>query len=179
MRGARHYWVVGHDEEGRHGIAEGGPLLAAELSVELGPQAWMTDWEPPQVELVEGDPVDYLETDLPLRLCSMRLRGLIEVYRLMSDRWQWLPVTVFRDEEAWDYAALHVLPSSNWLDAGHARYDSDHNLVKLAVNRELAGERRILAPRNDLVTWLVDDELVEEMEESRMSGIAFYEVETI
>jgi hypothetical protein len=178
MRGANHYWLVGNDDEGRHGIAEGGEVLAASLAVRLGPQSWLTDWEAPRVELTEGEPVDYLETDLPLRLCSMRLRGLIDVYRAFSDRWQWLPVTVFRGPETWDYMALHVLQSPNWLDPGHSRY-VDGELVKVAVSREFADNRRVLAPRQDLRTWLVDDELCEEIEEARTSGMAFFEVETI
>ena len=174
----RQYWQVGHDEEGRHGIAEGGDLLAVSLALALENQGWLGDWEPLRIELTEGDPVDYLETDLPLRLCSMRMRGLIDVFRAIGDRWQWLPVTVFRGKETWDYQALHLLRAPNWLDAGHSHY-RDGELVKPVVSRELAGDRRILVPRGDLHGWFIDDELCEELDEARISGIAFYEIETV
>lgn len=179
MRAAkRQYWQVIHDDEGRHGIAEGGAELADALADEIEPQSWLTDWEPPRIELTEGEPVDYLETDLPLRLCSMRMRGLIDVFRAIGDRWQWLPVTVYRGRETWDYQALHLLRAPNWLDAGHSRY-VDGELARPVVNRELAGDRRVLAALGDLHGWYVDDELVEEFEEARFSGIAFCEIETV
>ena len=178
MRGPPTYWLVGHDNEGRYGVAEGDELLAASLTVRLEPQAWMRDWEPIDIELVEGEFTDYLETHLPLRLCSVRMRGLINTFRAIPDRLQWLPVRVHQGEETRDYAALHLLRSPSWLDAGHSRY-KDGELIRPVVNRELAGGRRVLAPLHDIVTWFVDDELVEEMEESRMTGIVFYEVETV
>lgn len=168
------YWSVTHSRDEWAGYAEALDGDPVELAARLRDGMWQTEWTPPRLELVEGEIVDYLDCDLPLRLCSLRLRGLIQARRRPADRFQWLPVKVGE----LDYAALHVLASRMWIDVGHSRFEGGELTVPV-VNRELAGERCVLAPKGDLVAWLVDDALCEELEEARVTGVEFYEVEAV
>jgi hypothetical protein len=64
-------------------------------------------WVPIVLELREGDFSDYLSSTLGCRLCSPRLRNILDEYRSVDDEIQWLPVTVRKGEMACVYAVLH------------------------------------------------------------------------
>lgn len=172
------YWSVAHDPETISGLALGSADDAARLEEQLAAQAWVRDWEPVTLELVEGRFADYLATNLPIRLCSLRLSGLVNSYRALGDRFQWLPVNVIVDGEPIPFAALHILNGPMWLDVGHSRWQEE-KLIHPVVNRELAAGRRVLGIRDDLRSWFIEEELCEAMEDARMSGCAYYEIDVV
>src|SRR5690242_6574940 len=67
----------------------------------------VTDWTSLSLLLTNGDFVDYLASDLGCRLCSSRLKSLIQAHASDLDVLQWLPVTVMCSSDAKDYFILH------------------------------------------------------------------------
>ena len=63
------YWWVMHAEEGWRGFAQGSGADPQQIADLLAPNAYLDVWDAPRLELAEGDLADYLECDLPLRLC--------------------------------------------------------------------------------------------------------------
>ena len=65
-------------------------------------------WEPIRLALRDGGLVDYLANDLGARLCSARLREIIETARTQRDSIQWVDVNVVSDSgEETPYHILH------------------------------------------------------------------------
>lgn len=65
------------------------------------------EWVAPTLDLVEGTFPDYLSSDLSVRLCSDRMRHILQSSASPTDVLQWLPVQVLRGDDARDYWVLH------------------------------------------------------------------------
>jgi len=81
------------------------------------PYAGVVDgWQPFVLELREGEFADYLSSNLGCRLCSDRLKGILQNGASPDDELQWLPVEVHRGAEKRPYWILHFPNSPDVLN---------------------------------------------------------------
>lgn len=71
---------------------------------EVGP---VTAWTEPELELTNGAFPDYLASDLGCRLCSERMKQVLESSATRADVVQWLPVQVISRDGVRRYWFLH------------------------------------------------------------------------
>jgi len=98
------YYKVLFDEDGVFGVAqtvEKGDLLTLPYS------GVVENWQPLVLELRQGDFADYLSSNLGCRLCSDRLKGVLQNGASSDDELQWLAVEVHRGAEKRPYWVLH------------------------------------------------------------------------
>ena len=90
---------------------------AATVEAQIAQSTEVREWTPLRL-LVDGTPSDYLANDLALRLCSPRLRAVIEGALSPDDEVQWLDAPV-RDQAGNEtlYHVLHVSRPDVWDDA--------------------------------------------------------------
>lgn len=127
------------------------------------------DWSAPRLVVESDELVDYLPNNLGVRLCSMRMRDLIDA-NLPRDRVQWLPAEVIDIYgTSHDYFVLHVLGDDDvlnearsplWCLSRLARWSGPgsgsgaaHPLIAACSSLNRRGERwlprRSEAPRSD------------------------------
>jgi hypothetical protein len=133
----------------------------------------VTDWEPLRFELDEGAVVDYLANTFAYRLCSERLRDVLEGGRGAPDVVQWLSAIVVdqRGREL-PYWVLHfptvpqVLNRSRSLLAGPM-------VVKAVLDRQLIDGHRLLTLPKDLTTLMLADQVKSAIEAAGCTGMKF------
>ena len=107
------YFKVLFGDQGTWGVAhtiEQRELFSLPLSGRV------EDWMPFALELRDGEFVDYLASDLGCRLCSGKMRDILQRHASPKDELQWLPVNVFRGDEQRSYAILHFPNPPDVLD---------------------------------------------------------------
>lgn len=67
----------------------------------------ITDWATLQLDLVDGAFPDYLASDLGCRICSDRMRNILDSLALPADVLQWLPIQVVSGDVIRSYWVLH------------------------------------------------------------------------
>jgi len=67
----------------------------------------VVDWIPLEFDLVDGAFPDYLANDLGCRICSERMRYVLESSASRLDVLQWLPVQIVCGDEVRNYWVLH------------------------------------------------------------------------
>lgn len=106
----------------------------------------IANWSPPSVT-VDGAPTDYLANELGIRLCSSRLRDVIERGRAGADELQWLDAVV-RDDRGSKigYYVLHFPSVLDVLDPGETLFASDGStVVRPAISLARAGAHAVFS----------------------------------
>jgi len=91
-------------EEERFGVAHALEKPAMEF---LPDEGTVENWKPLLMELRGGDFPDYLSSNLGCRMCSERLRKILQEHRSPLDLLQWLDVVVKDKQEDRNYFILH------------------------------------------------------------------------
>lgn len=89
----------------RYGVAYAPP--GTDIHVIPEPGQKIVDWQPLHFTLREGGFADYLADNIGARLCSVRLRRIVDKNLAADDRVQWLEATVAHGKEIRPYWILH------------------------------------------------------------------------
>lgn len=100
----RRFYKVLFREDSAYGVAYAIDNCAI---IDLPYSGRVKKWKPLLLELREGEPVDYLANSLGCRLCSNRLRQILEANASEEDELQWLPVIVKHKFDTHQYSILH------------------------------------------------------------------------
>jgi hypothetical protein len=147
-----------------------------ELGKRLLPGGWIPDWKILHFELKPGLLVDYLANRFAFRLCSERLREVIEQGRDQGDVVQWLPALVRtpggKELPHW---ILHfpevpdVLNKSKTVFAGPM-------VVKAVLDSNLVDGHRVFSFPNEDLRLIIATEVKEAIEGAGCSGMTFSRV---
>jgi len=147
-----------------------------ELGRQLLSGDWIIDWKILNFELQPGLLVDYLANSFAFRLCSERLREVIEQGRGQGDVLQWLPALVkTRDGQELPCWILHfpqvpdVLNRSKTVFAGPM-------IVKACLDANLVEGYRVFSFPNEDLRLIVADEVKDAIEKAGCSGMKFSRV---
>lgn len=78
-----------------------------DVEIDLPDSGPVTDWHVPKLDLVGGGFPDYLASDLGCRICSSRMRKILDSEKSETDVVQWLPVSVKANGGVRRYWLLH------------------------------------------------------------------------
>lgn len=116
------------------------------------------DWVEQRYRLVGGGFSDYQAEVRGLRLCSEKLKEILERERGDSDELQWLPAHVIGpDEEIRRYWVLHFPKSSeDLLDIDRSTYGPFDEVMRGVIDPVKAAGRHVLpSPDSSFVSFLV------------------------
>lgn len=124
-----YYKILFGDDE-TFGVAYPVEKIGLFLLPESGP---VQDWKPLTLELRDGEFADYLGSELGCRLCSDRLRSILQKHASPDDELQWLPVVVQQGTENRPYSILHFPNSPDVLNKEKTLFAGDTGFVVKAV----------------------------------------------
>ena len=125
------YYAILYADEEAVGVAYG---RSSELLL-LPYSGTVDDWDVPTLDLREGGFADYQPSNLVVRLCSARLRNVLEQQKSAYDIFQWLDVVVESPAERRTYYILHFPEPPDVLDADKTLFAGGDFVVKPVFSR--------------------------------------------
>ena len=137
---------------------------------------WIAEWEPPSFELEDGIVVDYLPNSFAFRLCSQRLRDVLESNRGDSDTVQWLPAPV-RDRQGaqLSYWVLHFPDVPDVIHRTKSVF-SGSVMVKPCIDASLVQGHRLLSWPHNSVTLVIANEVKNAIASGGCTGMTFSKI---
>jgi len=147
-----------------------------ELDNRLASGGWIDDWKPLKFQLDKGVVVDYLPNSFAYRLCSDRLRQVLDGARGSVDTVQWLPAIV-TDEQGKEhsYAILHFPEVPNVLSMTKSVLTGPM-IVKAFLDKRLVEGHRIFSFPQETVRVVIAGEVKANIESSHCTGMKFSRV---
>ena len=113
-------------------------MASKEISRLIIPKkGWVEKWEVLPLHIPKGSGIisDYLTSIVRGRLCSEKLRKIIEKSKGKTDLIQWLPVDIFNEEtgETLKYHHLHFPEPPNCLSRKHCKFNPNSDRVMVPV----------------------------------------------
>lgn len=130
----------------------------------------------------EGLLADFVNSNLIIRLCSRRLRDLLDRLRSEVDRVQWLPayVTDIAGNRV-EHFVLHFPepPDVLNLDPGETIYDNDSGvLIRPCLSPTKAANHKLFNIPGLEITMVVDESVKQALEAAGIQGIEFSRIRT-
>jgi len=166
------YYSLFHAEDGRYGIgrAPHTPVLMAPLKGRI------EEWDPLIVELCDGCFPDYLSSDVTNRICSQRMRELLDCHAAAGDILQWLDVHVRYGEEERKYYFLHFPAPPDVLHRERSTFviGEDDMVIKPVLDEQAAQRHSVFTYIGRQRSALVVAEVVmKAILEAGLTGIDF------
>ena len=103
----------------------------------------LAEWSTPTF-LVEGAMADLQPNDAGVKMCSTKMRNIIEEQRAKSDRIEWLPVHIECGGVVHDYAIPHLLDEIDVVDRERSVLNpSTGGVVKAHLRAEAIDDHRV------------------------------------
>jgi hypothetical protein len=135
----------------------------------------VVDWQNLRFEVGEGIVTDYLANNYAFRLCSERLRHIIDRNR-GSDEVQWLSAIVrARDGTEMRYSILHLPAAPRVLNVSKSIM-SGPMIVKACLDASLVNGHRVFSFPNESVRLIVASLVKAAIDAAGCSGIKFSKV---
>ncbi len=132
---------------------------------------FVKSWEPLQFELRDGKYPDYLSSDLGCRLCSERLRDILDRYAPPLDALQWLDVAVDNGAESRGYYVLHFPHPPDVLHAEKTVFAGDF-VVKAVLSKHAAEGHRVFGyPNCGQLPVFISEEVRQSLRKEKCTGI--------
>jgi len=134
---------------------------------------WIADWKILNFQLGPGLASDYLANSFAFRLCSDRLRNVLEEARGSVDMIQWLPARVWeRNGPELVYWVLHFPVVTPVTSASKTKM-AGPVIVKAVLDANLVEGHRIFSFPNDSVSLVLARHVKEAIEKSGCTGTEF------
>ncbi len=144
----------------------------------------VTEWTPVEFCIQhgewEGEAGDFVQNDLGWRLCSQRMKNLLDGQLSDTDKIQWLPsyLTDLVGQRT-QHFVLHFpeIPDILNLDAGETIYHKESEvLIRPCISLEKAEGHRIFNIRGLQSATIVHASVKEAIEAARMQGVEFHSI---
>jgi len=100
-------------------------------------------WRRFSLDLRQGEFADYLSSDLGCRLCSSKLREVLQSHASRDDELQWLEVDIKSDSECRPYFILHFPVRPDILNREESIFAAGFFVVKPVLAKAAIGEHQI------------------------------------
>jgi hypothetical protein len=139
---------------------------------------YVNDWKEIQFKLKGGEFADYLANDLGGRLCSSKLREIVNENISPKDKIQWLNVSIINEnKEERTYYILHFPVNNYILNKEKSLITEDGVVVKAVLDNESIKDLNIFTlPDESGITTFVSKKIKKIMEQSGCTGVAFSKV---
>lgn len=128
-----------------------------------------SSWVPPPTRALEGPLVDWAPSNLYSRLCSEKLRRILDGF---SDTLVWLPVQVETSHGQVPYFILHFTEFADVIDPDKSTFVAGR-LFKAHLAASKVGQRRIFAIQPLSSAAIVNEEVRQAITEARCTGMEF------
>lgn len=138
----------------------------------------LKSWLPISLELKDGIYADYLANDVGGRLCSEKLKSIIDKHLSEDDSIQWLEVEVKSNttRELKKYFFLHFPQNFDILDKTKTIWVGDM-VVKPVLKPESVKNHNIVTyPSNMGIAFFVSDEIKSAIKKEKITGLDFSKV---
>ena len=123
--------------------------------------------------LRDGIFADYLANELGGRLCSQRLKEVIELHKSPSDEIGWLQVDVVGDKQRMPYALLHFPSNADVLDISKTKFVGSL-IIKPTFDKLKVQKHRIFGlPSEESHRTYVSAAMRLAIEAAEMTGLGF------
>ena len=173
---AKYYYMHWHEDE-MLGVAwsPDDPAMDKLLTEPVA----IVHWKPIPFTLKDGGFADYQGNSLAVRLCSEKLRGIIENNRAQVDPVQWLPCTVTANgDEERPYFILHTPASYDILDKKQTLFAGGDFVVRACLDVAAVGEHRVFALPGCKVRLMLASVVKQAIESAGCTGLEFSRVLT-
>ncbi|QLQ17016.1 MAG: hypothetical protein HZY73_16680 [Micropruina sp.] len=136
-------------------------------------------WPPLDLTVDEGVPTDYLANNLGVRLCSPRLRTILDQGAGPSDELQWLDAHVIDQHGSRPYHVLHFPTVPDVLDRGHTIWVDDELVVIPVIASGKVAHHRIFTIPGGGIRMIVANDVRLAIRAARCTGISFSRVAVI
>ena len=134
----------------------------------------VADWNTLVLEFADGEYSDYLASDLGCRLCSERLKVVLDSHTGPSDEIQWLKVLVRHGTEERPYYVLHFPNPPDVLDKKKTIFAGGDFVVKPVLSKESARGHRVFAyPNCGCLPLFVCEDVKNEIKKEKLTGMVF------
>jgi hypothetical protein len=156
------------DDRGIYGVAK---TLKTGPNFTLPDSGTVEDWQTLILDLVEGDFADYLASNLGCRLCSKRLKDLLDSHASSVDELQWLPVIVREGTEQRPYSILHFPNPPDVLNKEKSLF-ARYFVVKPVLSEAAVGNHQVFSyPGGGEITLFVSRKVKLAIKSAGYSGM--------
>ncbi len=154
------------------GVAYADPDVDLLLLPESGVR--IDSWKSINLELRCGGYADYLSSDLGGRLCSEKLKDLIEQNISDNENVQWLDVNVSGDLECKKYYFLHFPKNIPVINKDRSIF-AGNMVVKVVLDAQLVSHLSIFTLPDEVGrTLFVSEELKKVISKNNITGVSFF-----
>lgn len=130
-------------------------------------------WQPLTLELRKGEFADYLSSNLGCRLCSDRLKHILQSCASSDDELQWLAVEVYRGTEMHAYWILHF-PNPPDVLHGDRSIFAGNFVVKPVLSKDAIGSHQVFSfPKGGDLPLFIDERVKRAIEAAGCTGMEF------
>jgi hypothetical protein len=135
-------------------------------------------WSSINLDLRDGDFADYLANDLGARLCSLKLKNIIEENLSQIDEVQWLESTVINSSGLEKkYYILHFPVNYEVIDRDKSIIVNEKFIVKGILNYSAVQSRHVFTYPNEAGRrFFINKELKKNIEDNNCTGISFFKI---
>lgn len=144
----------------------------------LDGSASTTNWDPPLLEATGRDLDDYLANDIGLRLCSPKLREVIDRCALGSDDLEWLEARVIFHNESHQFFALNPPVHPEVIDPIGTIYSGERFVVRPVISLEHAAGHNVFSFQEGSVRTIISEAVRHAIENAGCTGVDFAPVKT-
>jgi hypothetical protein len=147
-----------------------------ELSL-LPEQGWVGEWETPYLSLRNGIYTDYLAANIGCRLCSKKLRDILERCKSEKDVLQWLSADVESETgETRRYYILHFPELEDLLDKTKSKYVRNIVTKRIIDTKACAGREIFSYMGGYSLSFVVSQKVKEELKNAKCSGLMYRQI---
>lgn len=173
MKSTYPIYAILWNDDNRLGVAESINKLPLFI---LPPEGIVNGWTTLVFNLKDGLYGDYISCNADMRLCSQRLRDIIQSEKSSDDKLQWLEVVLRKGSEERVYFALYFPERHQILDTDHTIYvPKTGSVIKPAFSKRLCRNFNIFDyPRKFSGTsFFVREHVKKAIEAAKCTGIEF------
>lgn len=134
---------------------------------------FITDWKPITLHLRDGPFSDYQANSEACRLCSSKLRSIIDRNKSPQDQIQWLPMIV-RDSsgEEREYFILHFPDVYDVIDRENSTFFGKDQLIKPVFSLRKIGEHKVFNydPYN-FFSFFISEDIRKDIEKKKFTNL--------
>jgi hypothetical protein len=133
-------------------------------------------WSPMILDLRNGEYPDYLASNLGLRICSQRMKEVLEEKATKYDELQWLEVRIRKGKEERSYYILHFPNPPDVLNKTASILVDEDVVVKPVLSPSLTKIHSVFCYPYSSITLFISSEVKDAIEAAGLTGVEISKV---
>ena len=141
----------------------------------------ITNWNPILLNLKDGSFSDYQANSEACRLCSSKLRSIIDRNKSPQDQIQWLPMVV-KDEhgEEREYFILHFPVIYDVIDRENSTYFGEDQLIKPVFSLRKIGRHKVFNYDSyNFFSFFISEDIRKDIEKEKCTNLNISKIQVV